>query len=412
MMSRLSPRVLVVLLGVVLLGPLGFLHGQVAGERQPVTLKVVLPLPNAELLVEDAVTRQTGTHRTFRSPPLETNKEYTYTLVAVLKPNNYTTITRTRKVAVRGGQQVEVDLRYADDSTPDKIVIRYVPTPMEVVEAMLKMANVGKDDIVFDLGCGDGRLVVTAVEKFEAKRGVGVDIDPERIKDSKANAKRHNVEDRVEFRQADVLQIKDLSDASAIMLYMGNELNLQLRPILRKTLKPGSRIVSHRFIMGDWKPLKSQIVVGRDGEKYNLHLWIITEDDPKEEAKSEQARKELEQMAGVWSVAAVERDGKALAANQTRDWKLTITGDKYVFQASPEAIEGKYQLDPSQDPKAITATRTSGADKGKTLLGIYQLEGDELKICFNAPDKPERPKNMQAPEGSGLTAYLFKRQKP
>jgi uncharacterized protein (TIGR03000 family) len=291
MMKCLLPRVCVALFAIVLFGPLGLVHGQPAANRQPVYLKVVVPLANAELMVEDAVTRQTGTNRTFVSPPLDTDKEYTYTLVATLKPNNYTTITRTRKVTVRGGQQVEVDLRKVDDNLPDKIVIRYVPTPMEVVEAMLTMAKVGKDDVVFDLGCGDGRLVVTAVERFGAKRGVGVDIDPERIKDSNANAKRSNVEDRVEFRQADVLQIKDLSDASAIMLYMGNELNLQLRPTLRKTLKPGSRIVSHRFLMGDWKPLKSQTIVGRDGEKYNLHLWIITEEDAKEEEKREAAGK-------------------------------------------------------------------------------------------------------------------------
>src|SRR5262245_58952221 len=132
MMKRLILRLPVVLLGVVFLGPIGSIHGQVAVDRQPVRLKVLLSLANAELTIEDAVTRQTGTERTFVSPPLETTKEYTYTLVATLKPNNYTTITRTRKVAVRGGQQVEVDLRRADDSLPDKIVIRYVPTPMEV----------------------------------------------------------------------------------------------------------------------------------------------------------------------------------------------------------------------------------------------------------------------------------------
>src|SRR5438046_9379949 len=127
---------------------------------------------------------------------------------------------------------------------------------------MLRLANVGKDDLVYDLGCGDGRLVITAVEKFQAQRGVGVDIDPERIKDSNANAQKSRVQGKVEFRQGDVLEINDLADASVVMLYMGNDLNLRLRPILQKTLKPGSRIVSHRFLMGDWKPLKTETIIG------------------------------------------------------------------------------------------------------------------------------------------------------
>src|SRR5207245_485471 len=191
--------------------------------------------------------------------------------------NNYTTITRTRKVSVMAGQEVDADLRQADDKQPDKIVIRYVPTPKEVVEAMLKLAEVGKDDVVYDLGCGDGRIVITAVEKFGAQRGVGVDIDPQRIRESKDNARAHQVADRVEFRQGDVLDIKDLSSASVVTLYMSDDLNLRLRPILQKTLKPGARVVSHRFTMGDWKPLKTITVTDRDGEKYRLHLWKIGE---------------------------------------------------------------------------------------------------------------------------------------
>src|SRR5262249_30650639 len=152
--------------------------------------RVFLPHANAQVVIEDIPTRQTGVTRTFVSPPLETGKIYTYTVTATWQPNNYTAITRTRQFTVRAGQEVEADLRQADDKQPDKIVVRYVPTPNEVVEAMLKLAQVGKDDVVYDLGCGDGRLVITAVEKFQARRGVGVDIDPERIKDSNANAQK------------------------------------------------------------------------------------------------------------------------------------------------------------------------------------------------------------------------------
>jgi uncharacterized protein (TIGR03000 family) len=250
---------------------------QPAPQQRPVTIRVLLPVADAQLMIDDTQTKQTGTERVFVSPPLETGVSSVYTVKAVWQPNNYVTITRTRKVAVKGGQQVEADLRQADDKQPDKIVIRYVPTPNEVVEAMLKLAEVGKEDVVYDLGCGDGRIVVTAVEKFGAKRGVGVDLDSERIRESKENAREHKVEDKVEFRQGDVLDIKDLSAASVVTLYMSDDLNLRLRPILQKTLKPGSRVVSHRFTMGDWKPLKSITITDQDGEKYRLHLWKIGE---------------------------------------------------------------------------------------------------------------------------------------
>jgi uncharacterized protein (TIGR03000 family) len=250
---------------------------QATAQARSATIRVHLPFANAQLIVDDTPTRQAGVDRVFVSPPLDPKMNHVYTLKAVWQPNNYTTITRVRKVSVKAGQELEADLRQADDAQPDKIVIRYVPTPTEVVEEMLKLAEVGKDDVVYDLGCGDGRIVVTAVDKFGAKRGVGVDLDPQRIEESRANALQHKVQDKVEIRQGDVLDIKDLSNASVVTLYMSDDLNLRLRPILQKTLKPGSRIVSHRFTMGDWKPLKTITVTDREGEKYRLHLWKIGE---------------------------------------------------------------------------------------------------------------------------------------
>ena len=172
---------------------------------------------------------------------------------------------------------VVLALACAHAQAPQREVKRdvpYVPTPQVVVDEMLKMANVGKDDVVYDLGCGDGRIVIAAVGKFDARRGVGVDIDPERIRDSRANARRAGVEDRVEFRQGDVLKIKDLSEATVVTLYMSQEVNLRLRPALRKVLKPGARVVSHYFTMGDWKPDRTETVTGRGGE-YEIHLWTI-----------------------------------------------------------------------------------------------------------------------------------------
>jgi uncharacterized protein (TIGR03000 family) len=251
-------------------------RGQAAAQpkAEPANLLVRLPT-DARLSVDGTPTKQTGAERRFVSPPLEPGQKYSYTLTASWEPNNYTKITRTRKAIVQAGQQTEVDLNKADPNVLDDIVIRFVPTPPKVVEAMLKLGAVGKDDVVYDLGCGDGRIVIAAVsEPFNAKHGVGVDLDPQRIKESKANAKKAKAEDKVEFRQGDVFKVEDLSSATVVMLYMGDDLNIQLRPILQKALKPGSRIVSHRFLMGDWKPDKTETIV-EDGEEYLVHLWKI-----------------------------------------------------------------------------------------------------------------------------------------
>jgi uncharacterized protein (TIGR03000 family) len=235
----------------------------------------------ATLTIDGESTTQVGARRKFTTPPLKPGVRYYYMAVAVWEPNNYTRITRTRKVYVQAGKQAEVDFSKEDASQPpDKVFVRYVPTPPEVVDAMLKLGKVGKDDVVYDLGCGDGRIPVTAVSKFEAKRGVGIDLDPQRIKESKENAKKAGVEGKVEFRQADVLKLTDLGDASVVTLYLGDDINKLLRPLLEKSLKPGSRIVSHRFTIGDWKPEKTEeLTVG--GVKIKIHLWTIKGDTKK-----------------------------------------------------------------------------------------------------------------------------------
>ncbi len=266
-----------VLTSFALLGLAGPAFAQAVAEKQPVKLRVLMPFANAELTVDGTDTKKTGTIRNFASPPVAPGRDYAYTLSAVWRPNNYTTVTRTRKVTVRPGEEVDADLRQADEKNPDKIVIRYVPTPPDVVDAMLKLAGVGANDVVYDLGCGDGRIVVAAASRFKAKRGVGVDLDPERVKESKENARAEKVENKVEIRQGDVLDIKDLSEATVVALYMSDALNLRLRPILQKTLKPGSRVVSHRFTMGDWKPLETKTITGKDGDTYEIHLWKIGE---------------------------------------------------------------------------------------------------------------------------------------
>src|SRR5262245_26909496 len=151
-------------------------------------------------------------------------------------------------------------------------IVPFVPTPQEVVDKMLELAEVKKGDVVYDLGCGDGRIVVTAAKKFGA-RGVGVDFDPVRVKESKENAKKEEVEDKVEIRQGDALKVDDIGAASVVTLYLLPESNLKLRPILQQKLKPGTRIVAHDFDMGDWKPLKTVELKDQDGDEHTLYLW-------------------------------------------------------------------------------------------------------------------------------------------
>ena len=138
---------------------------------------------------------------------------------------------------------------YAQERQPD---VHFVPTPQEVVMEMLRMARVTKDDIVYDLGCGDGRIVITAAKVFGA-RGVGVDLDPVRIKESNENGIKAGVIDRVMFFQQDLFEM-NLSEATVVSLYLLPELNLRLRPKLFRELKPGTRVISHEFDMDDWKP--------------------------------------------------------------------------------------------------------------------------------------------------------------
>jgi SAM-dependent methyltransferase len=147
----------------------------------------------------------------------------------------------------------------------------YVPTPQDVVNRMLALGGVTKDDVVYDLGCGDGRIVITAAEQFGA-RGVGVDIDPQRIKESEANAKAAGVDHLVSFKLQDAMTV-DVSPATVVTLYLLSASNLKLRPILTKQLRPGARIVSHAFTMGDWPPAKTDEFTDGNGSMRTLYLW-------------------------------------------------------------------------------------------------------------------------------------------
>ncbi len=147
----------------------------------------------------------------------------------------------------------------------------FIATPHDVVDQILELAEVGPGDVVYDLGCGDGRIVIAAARRYGC-RGVGIDKDPERIRQSQANAKREGVEDLVEFIEADIFTI-DLRPASVVTLYLLPQLNLKLVPQLRQ-LKPGSRIVSHDFDLGTIKPDRTVYFTSKEDEReHTLHLW-------------------------------------------------------------------------------------------------------------------------------------------
>jgi SAM-dependent methyltransferase len=146
--------------------------------------------------------------------------------------------------------------------------VPYVPTPDEVVQTMLKLADVKKSDLVYDLGCGDGRIVITAAKQYGA-HGVGVDINPDRIREARLNAKQAGVEALVKFVEGDLFDA-DIKDASVVTLYLLPSINLKLRPKLWHDLKPGTRVVSHAFDMGDWQPAKRDEADGR-----SVYFWTI-----------------------------------------------------------------------------------------------------------------------------------------
>lgn len=157
-----------------------------------------------------------------------------------------------------------------------------MPTNEKVVAAMLKMAAVKEGETVYDLGCGDGRIVITAVKEFKAKRGLGVDFNPERLKDCEKRIKDEKLTEeqvkKLTFKQGDVLKMTadDFKDVDVVTLYLLPEVNRRLKPILQKGLKPGARVVSHDFDMGDdWKEDKKEEVMSERSYPHTVYLWTI-----------------------------------------------------------------------------------------------------------------------------------------
>jgi uncharacterized protein (TIGR03000 family) len=235
---------------------------------------VTVPADDAELVVNGETIPGEGASRAFETGPLEVGT-HRYTFSVTWRPNTYTTMTRSKTITLRGGGTVRVDLTAEDPA--DRVRVIYVPTPDDVAAAMVDLAGVGRNDVVYEPGCGDARITVAAV-RAGARRGICVDIDQERARESKANVEAAGLANRIDVREGDALDVKDLSDVSVVLLYMGDHFNLLIRPVLWRELKVGSRIVSHRFTMGDWKPDKTISVASDQGGAYELHLWTITEE--------------------------------------------------------------------------------------------------------------------------------------
>ncbi len=267
-----------IVLGLLLLA--GLASRSAAQDKAATTVNILVPeRGHAETIVKvnGKTLEGEGDKRVYKAT-LEKDKEITVKVEALIVPNNYTEITRFKEVKVKGGDTVSVDLTAKDKKT-DKIVVRFVATPEDIVDRMSELAKMTKDDVVYDLGCGDAVMLIRPIIKNMAKRGVGVEYDPKVMKLAIENIKKHKLEDKIEIRQGDMLKLtaKDVADASVVLLYIGDDLGERVGPLLQKALKPGARIVSHRFTLGDWTPTKTVTVKGSDGSEYELHLWIVAE---------------------------------------------------------------------------------------------------------------------------------------
>jgi uncharacterized protein (TIGR03000 family) len=257
-----------------------------AQEKKTATIKIAVTESTFKptiVKVDGVEIKGTDGTRVFTSPVLEPGKEYKFAVEALIEPNNYTKISRPREVTLKAGDDVKLDLT-TEDKKLDKIVVRWVPTPGDIVDKMAELAKITKDDVVFDPGCGDAVMLIRPVKTLGAKKGVGIDIDPKMVTKAQEKAKEEGVADKVVIKQGDILNEKDMADvadSTVVLVYIGDDLGARMSPVLQKLLKPGARVVSHRFMLGDWKPDKTVKVKGEDGEEYTLHLWIVKDKDKK-----------------------------------------------------------------------------------------------------------------------------------
>ncbi len=275
-----------------------------------------------------------------------------------------------------------LNLAAVQERTPD---VPYVPTPEMVVEAMLAMAEVGEDDMIYDLGCGDGRIVITAAKMF-GSRGIGIDIDPQRIKECHENAKKAGVEDRVEFLQADLFKT-DFSSASVITLYLLTEINLRLRPKLLAELKPGTRIVSHDFNMGKWEADKD-ILLEDTWEVHSVYLWVIPAN-----------------FTGTWTWSMPTDSGKRrFTLNLAQSYQY-VSGEVFESRAKKpvSVINGKITADTLAFTMEMTQGRNTerlsfeGRVRGHSMKGTIKTEGRDDTRVWEAKRDPSTQVPLKSP---------------
>lgn len=198
-----------------------------------------------------------------------------YAVGVAWRPNNYTTVTRKKRVAVTGGEEAVLDLTRPDPVARDEVVVRWAPTPDDIVPRMIELAGLIAGDVVYEPGPGDGRVLIAAV-RAGAGKAVGIELDPEMAEEARARVEDAGLADRITILEGNALTDRDCSEATVVFLYMGGEFNTLLRPVLEAQLKPGARVVSHRFTFGPgWPPDRTVRVTASDGYEDELHLWTV-----------------------------------------------------------------------------------------------------------------------------------------
>jgi uncharacterized protein (TIGR03000 family) len=246
-----------------------------AAPSSSAVLTIAPPTYDSVIELDGTAIAGTGATRRLETPPLASGRTYQYKLVAKWAPNTYTQMTRTKIVTLRAGDRLHIDLTVDDPA--DRVSVLYVPTPDFVVAEMVKLAGITAGDVTYEPGVGDARITIAAV-KAGARRGVGIDLDPARVEESRANVAAAGLGDKIDIRLGDALEQPDLGQMTVVLLYMGDHFNLLIRPYLWKQLPVGARVVSHRFLMGnDWPPDKTVTVKDEYGLGYDVHLWTITE---------------------------------------------------------------------------------------------------------------------------------------
>lgn len=207
-------------------------------------------------------------------------RQFRFCLILAFAASGFSCASNTAGVPTANNSAVgKMTAAPVAEATPAReLDVPYVPTHMDVVDEMLKMAEVSRDDVLYDLGSGDGRIPIEAAKRF-GTRGVGIDLNPQRIKEANANARSAGVTEKVRFVEGDIFK-SDFREATVVSLYLLPAINLQLKPQLLEQLKPGTRIVSHNYDMGSWQPEKMKKIKTPDGVDHFVYFWRVPEREP------------------------------------------------------------------------------------------------------------------------------------